>query len=700
MKIELKEIVVLVWILMFLPSLNLIGQNKEAPLPLMPWPEKIQVLEGTYQIDRDFSVSISGPNSERLSKGLFRFLTRLDNKTGVLIPNKETLASRKTTKTDLTIKFQRKGLVDLNEVESYQLRIGSDGIFLNAETDIGIIHGFQTLFQLLSNDSEHYHFPYVNIEDSPRFKWRGLMIDASRHFQPVEVLKRNIDGMEAVKLNVLHLHLSDDQGFRIESKKFPQLNTLAADGMYYTHEQVNEIIQYADDRGIRVVPEIDIPGHATAILSAYPQYASKDSTYELVRKAGVFNATLNPILPETYVFLDALFSEIAPLFPDAYFHIGGDENEGLHWTENKKIQAFKRKHKIQDNHMLQAYFNRKVQDILYKYDKKMMGWEEIQVDGLDTSATIHAWRGENEGFKLRQSLYSAVKNGYDAVLSDGYYIDRMNSIASHYMIDPLPEGHNLSKEESMRVLGGEATMWSELVTPLTIDSRIWPRMAAIAERFWSPSEVNDTNNMYIRLERVSYILESYGLTHMRNKELILRNLSNGTNTEALRVLVDVIEPLKGYTRNPNGDLYDTFSPFTLLADAASTDAIDARKFDVLVKEYISNESDVVLIQINRYLNTWKNNHDLLIPTIKSSPILKEAFKLSENLSLTASIGLEALNFLSSKKAPQKGWFSESSEILENSREQSGRTELQVVDPVQKLVTLVQKKFSNFDFNQE
>jgi len=308
---------------------------------------------------------------------------------------------------------------------------------------------------------------------------------------------------------------------------------------HYTYEQIKEIIQYADDRGITVVPEIDVPGHASAILTAYPELASKDSTYQLVRNAGVFNATLNPILPETYEFLDVLFGELAPMFPDPYFHIGGDENEGLHWTESAEIQKFMRKNDIKDNHMLQAHFNRKVQAILEKYGKKMMGWEEIHVEGLDKSATVHAWRGENEGFELRQSLFNAVKDGYNAVLSDGYYIDRMNSVESHYTVDPLPQNHGLSKEETDRILGAETTMWSELVTPLTIDSRIWPRVAAIAERYWSPSEVQDVASMYSRLEQVNYLLEYYGLTHIRNKDLILRNMCGGQDVEALRTLVNV-----------------------------------------------------------------------------------------------------------------------------------------------------------------
>ena len=195
------------------------------------------------------------------------------------------------------------------------------------------------------------------IQDQPRFPWRGLMIDIARHYQPPEVLKRNLDAMAAVKLNVFHWHLTEDQGFRVESKKFPKLHTMGSDGFFYTQDQVREIIAYAAERGIRVIPEFDIPGHATSWLVGHPELGSAPGPYKIERGAGIFEPALDPTRDQTYKFLDGFLGEMAALFPDAYMHIGGDENEGKQWDRNPQIQAFMKAKGIKDNHALQAYFN-------------------------------------------------------------------------------------------------------------------------------------------------------------------------------------------------------------------------------------------------------------------------------------------------------------------------------------------------------
>ncbi|EDO26761.1 predicted protein, partial [Nematostella vectensis] len=335
----------------------------------------------------------------------------------------------------------------------------------------------------------------TKISDTPRFLWRGLLIDAARHFQPVDVIKRNLEALAAVKMNVFHWHLTDDQGFRIESKVYPKLHELASDGLYYTQHQIKDVVKYAARLGIRVIPEIDVPGHATAILTAYPELGSKDKyTYTLQRNAGIFDPTLNPTIDKTYEFLENLFAEVTSLFPDEYFHIGGDENEGKHWSENKKMTAFKKKHNLKTNHDLQTYFNIKLEKILSKFGKKLMGWDEIMTKNMPTTAVIHSWRGTTEGLK-ESTLIEAAKKGYQSVLSNGYYIDRMQSVVHHYKVDPIGNA-KLTPAQRARVLGGEATMWGELVTPLTIDSRIWPRTAAIAERFWSPKNITDIDHLF------------------------------------------------------------------------------------------------------------------------------------------------------------------------------------------------------------
>jgi hexosaminidase len=599
----------------------------------MPWPEKIVKTNNTVFINSDFTITIEGTDTKnRVRNASVKFLRRLSNRTGVFLENGFPTSNKKAT---LSLLFNNVATLSINTDESYSLKFKSNKIEIIAATDVGVLRGLETLLQLVNNDAKNYFFESVTISDSPRFVWRGLMIDAARHFQPIEVIKRNLDAMASVKLNVFHWHLTDDQGFRVESKVYPRLQELASDGLYYTQEQVKDIVTYASNLGIRVIPEFDVPGHASAILTAYPELSSKDGyTYTIERFSGVFNPTLNPSKEITYTFLENLFNEIAPLFPDEYFHIGGDENEGKHWDENEEIQAFKKKHTLKNNHDLQTYFNIKLEKILKKLGKKLMGWDEILTPSTPTTAVIHSWRGKQEGLK-QSTLIEAAKKGYQTVLSNGYYIDRMLSVKHHYLVDPIADAV-LTKEEGKRVLGAEATMWSELVTPLTIDSRIWPRTAAIAERFWSAKEVNDVNNMRERLRVVNNQLEELGITHIKNKDLILRNISNHQEINALKTLSNLCEPLKIYSRNKGGTEYKTFSPFTLFADACTADAEDAFVFNNEVTLFLKNKESKNLKAITDYLNNWSHNYTEF-SKMDSNPKLTHLDTLSKNLSEISKI---------------------------------------------------------------
>src|SRR5438876_2946867 len=234
------------------------------------------------------------------------------------------------------------------EAESYDQEFRASGAKLTAATPLGALNGLQTFLQLVAATPKGFAAPGITIHDKPRFVWRGLMIDSSRHFVPLDVLKRNLDGMSAVKLNVLHWHLSDNQGFRVESKKFPKLHELGSDGLYYTQEEVRDVIAYARERGIRVVPEFDIPGHSTAWFVGYPELASGPGPYQIERRWGIFDPAIDPTQEKTYKFLDEFIGEMAKLFPDQYFHIGGDEVNGKQWDANPKIQQFMRAHGIKD----------------------------------------------------------------------------------------------------------------------------------------------------------------------------------------------------------------------------------------------------------------------------------------------------------------------------------------------------------------
>jgi hexosaminidase len=630
---------ILLFLLLLNYSNNSIGQNEQMKqYDLMPWPKEISENPAKFLINSDITISINAnDNKHRVRNAAINFLRRLSNRTGVFLKEGFPVDSGKG---NIRITYHEVASLNIETDESYTLDISNNSILINAKTDIGAIRGLSTLLQLTKNDKTHNFFPGVSITDKPRFVWRGLMIDVARHFQPIDVLKRNLEGMASVKMNVFHWHLTDDQGFRIESKVYPRLQKFASDGLFYTQEQIKDVVTYADKLGIRVIPEIDVPGHASAILTAYPELGSKkEFTYAIERNSGIFNPTLDPTNKKTYEFLENLFTEIAPLFPDDYFHIGGDENEGKHWDENKRIQKFKQEHGLKTNHDLQNYFNIKLEKILSKLGKKLMGWDEIMTPNLPTTGVIHSWRGENEGLPNGGSLIKAAKKGYQTVLSNGYYIDRMLPVEHHYSIDPIGS-IKLTKEERQRILGGEATMWSELVTPLTIDSRIWPRTAAIAERFWSQQEVKTIDLMKKRLKVVSFHLEELGITHITSRDVILRSMTNNQDISPLITLSKICEPLKIYKRNKGGTEYKSFSPFTLFADACVVNAEDAEIFNALTTKFIENQNESKS-QLLQFLNVWANNHDMF-SKLEKNPKINPLEELSENLSIVSKILLTSI----------------------------------------------------------
>ena len=342
------------------------GQVAGQQLNLMPIPAELAMGEGRFRLTEDFTITVIGPASDQAYGGATRMLRRLSGRTGFFFSQDFIGSDDTTSGAPVKLKWSRSGQVKLSENESYTLEVTADYITLSAETDIGILRGLETLLQLLAANREGYYFPAIRIEDAPRFPWRGLLIDVGRHFMPVDVIKRNLDGMAAVKLNVLHWHLSENQGFRVESKTYPKLHELGSDGFYYTQEQIKDIIAYADTRGIRVMPEFDIPGHSTSWLTGYPELASAPGPYTIERGFGVSDPSLDPTRETTYEFLDAFFREMTDLFPDQYMHIGGDEVEGSQWDANPDIQAFMREHQLPDNEALQSYFNQRILEILTK----------------------------------------------------------------------------------------------------------------------------------------------------------------------------------------------------------------------------------------------------------------------------------------------------------------------------------------------
>jgi hexosaminidase len=615
---------------------------------LMPVPASVRFGQGRLAVDKTFTVAAAGHLDERLRAGIDRAMRRLEGRTVLELARG---LSTDAAKAKLLVEARGPGkaVPSVEEDESYTLEVGDRQAVLRAATVVGCLRGLETFLQLLEGDREGFYVPAVSIQDQPRFRWRGLLIDIGRHFEPMEVLKRNLDAMAAVKLNVLHWHLTEDQGFRIESKKFPKLHQMGSDGNFYTQEQAREVIAYAAERGIRVVPEFDMPGHATSWLVGHPELGSAPGPYTIERNPGIFDPSLDPTREETYKLLDGFLGEMAALFPDAYMHIGGDENTGKQWRLNPKIQAFMQEKGLKDAHALQTYFNQRLLKILQKHGKRMMGWDEIFQPDLPKDVVIHSWRGP-------KALAEAARRGYDGVLSNGYYIDLVFPASDHYLNDPLPEGNGLTEAEAAHVLGGEATMWGEWVTPETIDSRIWPRAAAVAERLWSPREVRDVDDMYRRLERVSVRLEELGLTHERNQAMMLRRLAGGAYPPALETLVSVVEPVKEYRRYQQRP-QTMLSPLTGLIDAARPDAAGARSFTRRVNFILSDAPRFALhfSTLRDTLTSWRDAGPVLEALIDRAPALAEARPLARDLSAAGAIGLEALSYIQQGVAPTAEW---------------------------------------------
>jgi len=649
-------------------------------LTLMPMPASVQMKTGQLVIDPSFTVGISGHSDVRLQRAVELFLDNLRRQTG-MPPLDMKVTDADQAKLVVHSERASKAVQELGEDESYSLEISPAGANLDAATPLGIMRGLQTFLQLVKTTSDGFSAPAISIQDNPRFPWRGLMIDVGRHFIPLDVLKRNLDGMAAVKLNVFHWHLSENQGFRVESKKFPKLQEMGSDGLYYTQDEVRDLIAFARDRGIRVVPEFDMPGHATAWFVGYPELASGPGPYQIERKWGIFDPAMDPTQERTYKFLDGLIGEMAQLFPDQYFHIGGDEVNGKEWDASPNIKAFMRAHGLKNNQDLQAYFNQRVQKIVSKHGKTMVGWDEILRPDLPKDIVVQSWRGQD-------SLAAAAKLGYRGLLSFGYYVNLMWPASRHYAVDPMSgAAANLSPEEKLRILGGEVCMWSEYVSPENIDSRIWPRTAAIAERLWSAQDVTDVNSMYQRLAQISQQLDWLGLTHNSSYEPMLRRIAGLNDISALRTFTDVVEPVKDYTREEIATVEATsLSPLNRVIDAAHPESATARRFADLVDALIGGRADPEAKQeVKSLLTRWHDNPAILQPLETQSFLLKEIAPLSQDLSVVAMSGLQALDYIDRGDRAPEAWATQQFALLEQAQKPKAQLLLMVAPSVQKLI---------------
>jgi hexosaminidase len=648
----------------------------------MPLPASVKSdpAGGSLVIDQSFAVALKGSDS-RLPRVADIFLNDLRRHTGSLYLDYQVAAAGAPAQLEIESGGASKTPQQLGEDESYTLTVTSAKAQLTAKTTLGVMRGLQTFLQLVQVGPNGFAIPAVAIEDQPRFPWRGLMIDSSRHFMPVDVIKRNLDGMAAVKLNVFHWHLSDNQGFRVESKRFPKLQEMGSDGLYYTQDQIRDMIAYAHERGIRVVPEFDIPGHCTAWLVGYPDLASGPGPYSIGRDFGVFDPAMDPTRDSTYKFLDKFIGEMAKLFPDQFFHIGGDEVNGKSWDGNPKIQEYMRAHGLKNNDELQAFFNTRVQKIVAKYGKVMEGWDEVLRPNVPKDIVIQSWRGP-------KSLADAAQQGYRGLLSSGYYLDLISPASAHYTIDPFTgPTASLSEDDKKKILGGEACMWSEYVSAENVDSRIWPRMAAIAERLWSPQNVSDINSMYQRLSAVDLWLDAYGLTHNTQYDVMLRRMAGTEDVRALRELIDLVEPVKGYSRyqlavtKPNSG-----TPMNRAVDVARPESIEAREFADLVNAFIGGPIHPGMeAQLRAQLKSWSTSAEKLQPLAKQSSFVAEVMPLSQRLSSISASGLQALDYLDRGEKAPADWTQQQLSVVQQAFEPKAQVLLMISPAIQKLI---------------
>ena len=410
-------------------------------LILMPYPKRVNILLGqpAMTIDKSFIVELDESKSDILSAAIERLYTRLETQTGLFF-TKCAIEDKACSKLTIMI---TKPLVnktqEYKEDEKYHLKVMQNQTTLSSDSNYGILRGIETFLQLVKNGPNCSQVPAVEITDEPRFPWRGLMLDSARHFIPVQDIKRLLDGMASAKLNIFHWHLTDDQGWRFESKLYPKLHEVGGNGKYYTQKQIKDIVHHAYLLGIRVVPEIDLPGHASSIAVAYPGLMSELKEYKHEYGWGVFEPLLDPSNEMVYKFVDDLMGEAAEMFKDEYVHIGGDEVNPKQWIQSNIIKEFMESENISDTHELHVYFNNRISKILKKHGKKMMGWDETLHKDLPMDVIIQSWRGQD-------TLAKAAIAGHKTILSSGYYIDQPQPTSFHYRNDPIPSSSKLDDE--------------------------------------------------------------------------------------------------------------------------------------------------------------------------------------------------------------------------------------------------------------
>jgi hexosaminidase len=680
-----------------LPGL-VVKTQTAASLNLLPAPTNVELRTGLFTLTENFTVAIHVKTSDTiLVKAVNRMYQTMNRRSGFYFKQKYISSKDNSDTSSLQITVDKAVMPSPGADESYSITVTNDRINLKAPTTLGALYGLETILQLLTKTKEGgSYFPLVTIKDAPRFSWRGLMIDVSRHFIPLDVLKRNIDAMAAVKMNVLHLHLTDNEGFRVESKTFPRLHGKGSNGDYYTQAQIKDLILFAEERGIIIVPEFDMPGHTKSWFAGYPQLASGAGPYEPGPPVDFHSAqqmdlrsimqfvnnapfpAIDPSKESTYEFIDKFIGEMSSLFSSPYIHIGADENNGVIWKNNPSIVAFMKAHNFQNTHELQAYFVGRVNKIVARHHKQMIGWEELFSNNLAKDVTVQVW--QNGTYTKR-----ALDNGNPVLISKGFYLDVFMPAYIHYNNPDLPAGPGASARQ---LRGGEAAQWTEVADKTNIETRIWPRAAAVAERLWSDSVNNDIDDLYRRLFVLSEQLDESGLQHVADYERALRRYTND-NILPLKTLTDLLAPVKGYKKMfaqlmmPASVSYQA-APLIQVSDIVFVDSKVKWQFRAALKSYFEHKDIASESILRDYLTRWQKNSDQLKDLLVASAQLKRVEEHSRNLSAVAAIGLEALDRLKAGTS-DANWINEKLAILKTANQVYAETELSIIPEIEAIV---------------
>lgn len=497
------------------------GPNDTAPkakVNIIPLPAQLQETKDSFLLDKQ-TVLVARTESEKKTAALFN--AWLSGLSGYELQIKDSITHNAIVMlvTDGEVK---------RPAESYSISTSKDRIQIHCTDDAGLFYGMQTLIQLLpAQKANAFWIPGVAIDDQPRFSYRGLHLDVCRHMFPVEFIKKYIDLMAMHKFNTFHWHLTDDQGWRIEIKKYPKLQEIASRrkesmighykdqkfdgkpyGGFYTQEQVKEVVQYAKDRHVTVIPEIEMPGHALAALAAYPYLGCKGGPYEVGTKWGVLDDVFCAGNDSVFVFLQDVLDEVIPLFPGKYIHIGGDECPKVRWEKCPKCQKRMHEHGLKDEHALQSYFIQRMEKYVNSKGRQIIGWDEILEGGLAPNATVMSWRGIEGGIDAAQQHHDVIMTPGNYMYFDHYQSQGKNEpiaiggftpVSKVYSFEPVPA--ELSADEAKYILGAQANLWTEYIGNAEhVEYMVYPRAIALAEVLWSKPEKKDFDNFLERLK--------------------------------------------------------------------------------------------------------------------------------------------------------------------------------------------------------